>query len=235
MTKDEDKRRFGRIHSKVRCEFIERKKIDTFTVNVSRNGIFVADTTERHTNNLVRLKLYPPPDNKPIEIFGRVAWKGNVRNQNGYGIQFLKLDSNDRNQWVEYVAQVETLDGGHSASSHHHSPTAAAPEKRTSPRSKASFMVRFRTAERLEQFVSHNLSEGGMFLSTPVLRATGDRVQVVLVHPETDEDFEIEAEVAHVNPVDSEEGKKGMGLKFISLSEESKVALDAFIKSKKKS
>lgn len=200
--------------------------MESQTLNVSRNGIFVRDVAQAE-NSLVRLRLYVPPDQYKIEIFGRVAWKGEVGGMKGAGIHFLNLDSADRDHWITFVAQVENLDHAGEPSK----PTlGTSAERRTAPRHKASYMVRFRSPERLQDFITTNLSSGGMFLGTPVLKNLGDRVQVVLVHPDQDKDFELEAEVVRINDTPSEAEAKGMALKFLELSTERKEALDLFLK-----
>ena len=156
----------------------------------------------------------------------------------GVGVQFLNVDSKDRAKWLEFIGEIEALTGSHKVSESESGLPSVGPadqksERRAFTRTTASFMVRFRTRERLEHFIANNVSQGGMFLRTPVLRPIGERVQVVIIHPETDRDFEIEAEVAHTNEHGTPENPKGMGLKFHELRPETKTALDAFIKGTK--
>jgi len=223
-----EKRRAPRISSRIRSEFLEKNRVEAITLNVSRNGIFVQTDAARPLNSLVRLKVYIPPDQRTIEIFGRVARKGTFEDKSGIGIHFLELASADREAWLSYVALVEKLNAGSTDSL---SPSAPLPrsERRSSPRTSASFMVRFKSTQRLEEFVSQNLSEGGMFLATPVLKPVGERIQVVVIHPTSAKDFEIEAEVIRINEEPTEDEPKGMALKFISLNQQRQAELKTFL------
>ena len=235
---DEKNRKTDRTPSRIRAQLVQKNVTETTTINVSRNGVFLKETSERAVNSLIRLRLFLPPDQKSIEVFGRVAWKGKAAGVDGVGVQFLNVDSKDRAKWLEFIGEIEALTGSHKVSESESGLPSVGPadqksERRAFTRTTASFMVRFRTRERLEHFIANNVSQGGMFLRTPVLRPIGERVQVVIIHPETDRDFEIEAEVAHTNEHGTPENPKGMGLKFHELRPETKTALDAFIKGTK--
>jgi uncharacterized protein (TIGR02266 family) len=233
----DEKRHHDRISARVRVVIIGRAAVESTTVNVSRNGIFLQDKTDRPVNGVVRLRLFLPPDRSTIEVLGRVAWQGKKGGSQGTGIQFLNLDTNDRKRWLKFISEVENLEASSRSirvdEAMQEESRAVEEERRNTPRTRASFMVRFRSKNRLEHFVTNNMSSGGMFLPTPVLRPVGERVQVVIIHPDTEQDFEIEAEVAHVNEVTGDKGPKGMGLKFLALSEEARTALDEFLKGKK--
>jgi c-di-GMP-binding flagellar brake protein YcgR len=91
-------------------------------------------------------------------------------------------------------------------------------------------MVRFRNTKRLEEFISQNLSTGGMFLSTPVLKPEGEKVSVVVIHPISGKDFSIDAEVVRVNRLPTETEAKGMALQFLNLVDDKKNELESFLK-----
>ncbi|MFH1018134.1 MAG: PilZ domain-containing protein [Pseudomonadota bacterium] len=234
---DTNRRHNDRISAKIRAQIVGRQTVETSTVNVSRNGVFLKDTAQRPVNGVVRIRLYLPPEQAVVNILGRVAWSGKKSGFDGVGVQFLNLDTDARKKWIEFVAHVENLDASnHSIRTDEPSREPSPPveaERRATPRTLASFMVRFSSKNRLEHFMTNNLSQGGMFLRTPVLRQVGERVQVVIIHPDTEEDFEIDAEVAHVNEQTTEQAPKGMGLKFISLTPEVEKALNEFIAGKK--
>lgn len=211
-------------------EFLDKNRTAGATINVSRNGVCLASSTPRAVNGLVRLKLFLPPNEDPIEIFGKVAWQGVTRSEAGIGIHFLEIESRDRDRWVEFVSQVERLNAGDTASTPSSAQESPVVERRASPRTTASFMVRFRSRKRLDEFVSQNLSAGGMFLSTPVLRPEGEKVSVVIIHPISGKDFSIDAEVVRANRTATENEMKGMALKFLNLDDEKQTELEAFLK-----
>ncbi len=225
-------RKHPRISSRIRVEFIEKSKTESTTVNVSRNGVFIRGESKRAVNGLVRLRFFIPPDNKSLEIFGRITWQGSREDIKGIGVHFMELASKDRDRWIEYVSLVEQLDAGESASTSGPCPTPThepEQERRKDPRTESSFMVRFKTKKNLESFVTKNLSQGGMFLSTPVLKSIGTKIQVVIIHPTSGKDFDLAAEVVRVNEKATEEEAKGMALKFLPLENEKDDELKTFL------
>lgn len=88
-----------------------------------------------------------------------------------------------------------------------------APVERKHVRQKACFLVRMADKSRLREFLSGDVSQGGMFLKTPVLRAQGDLVELVLVHPESHEEYLLSGTVVRV--VEHEDMKRrGLGIRF---------------------
>ena len=220
---DQERRSNPRIAARVRVEFVERNKVETLTLDVSRNGMFVQGEVSRPANSFVRLRLFLPPAGQAVEVFGRVVRAGAIRGAPGIGINFLETPSADRDRWLDFVSQVENLDV---------SPEKGADparDRRKAPRTESSFMVRFKSKEGLEGFFSKNLSAGGMFLPTPVLKPVGTKVQLVIIHPVNDKDFDLEAEVVRVNEDKTPEEPKGMALKFSSLTPERESQLKDFI------
>jgi len=88
--------------------------------------------------------------------------------------------------------------------------------------------VRLRDRERMRDFYTHDISTGGMFLKTPLLKEHGEDLDIVLIHPETKEEFPLEARVVRVvNSMNREQ--KGMAVEFLDVSEEKKKSLREFI------
>ena len=226
-----ERRKFNRISSRIPVEILEKGGIKTTTINVSRSGIFIEDTVERMMNSLVRVKLIVPPNQTLIDVFGRVVWKGKVAGINGVGINFHTLEGNQQKTWVEYVLEVEKLDAAYPShgASVSGATTGIPVERVNEEKAMASFMVRHKDRDRFDKFVEHDLGGGGMFLKTPVLKPEGERVNVVIVHPESDEEFEMEAEVVRVNAVSNGEQPKGMALKFITPSPDRLAELERFL------
>ena len=232
----EEKRKQKRVSSRIPVQFPDRDSAERVTMNVSRHGILVADPAEHKEGGLVRLRLMVPPQQRPVDILGRVAWRNEMDGMHVMGIHFISMDSKERANWNSFIGVIEGLEdtdaftGDKKKAKPTPAPAAPAPdgERRRSERRQASFIVRFRDTARMEQFITENLSEGGMFLRTPVLKAVGDRIQVVVVHPVTNHDFELDAEVVHVNAASSDTEQKGMGLKFLPLDEEEKGKLERF-------
>lgn len=220
-----ERRRDPRIPARLRVELQEKSVLETFTANISRGGLFLEAPIQKRLNELVRLRVRLPNRPAPVEIFGKVAWQHQEGDPRGFGVHFLEIDSEDRRGWLAYLAEVSAILAGAQPGASE----TPGPERRAALRKVASFFVRFRTAERLESFLTRDMSDGGMFLATPVLRNIGDQVQVVVVHPVTAAEFELCAEVTRVNAEAGEAGPKGMALRFCPMTDEQKVALSAFV------
>ncbi len=206
--------------------FLEKTPAEGKTLNVSRNGILVDTSLEREVNSFVRLRIKVPPTQAPIEVYGKVARLQASEKKTALGIQFLELDSEARNLWLEYVAEVESLSCPTAPGS---APGSSGGDRRQSERSSASFLVRFRAKENLAEFATKNLSTGGMFLATPVLKPIGEQIRVVMIHPTTDQEFELGAEVVRTNSEPTDQEPKGMALKFQELGDPEQERLQEFL------
>lgn len=77
--------------------------------------------------------------------------------------------------------------------------------------------------------LSENLSEGGVFVATHALRAVGDTIELTLSVPDS-KPIEVVGKVRWLRDVsDRIDLPTGMGLRFISLSEEDARAIRRFL------
>ncbi|MCA9563232.1 MAG: PilZ domain-containing protein, partial [Myxococcales bacterium] len=81
-------------------------------------------------------------------------------------------------------------------------------------RFKTEFKVRIPDVEQLQEFLTRDISAGGIFLSTDRELEIGNRVQVLVIHPETQEEFALAGEVVRVSDGGGGE-PAGLGIKFI--------------------
>jgi hypothetical protein len=65
--------------------------------------------------------------------------------------------------------------------------------------SAATFLVKLKSVDRLADFAQTHLAAGGTVLFTPVLRAPGEPVTLVCVHPKTDEEFKLPGIIARAH------------------------------------
>ncbi len=107
------------------------------------------------------------------------------------------------------------------------SPPQPAPLRRAAPRVAACFLVRLKDVEQLRAFYTRDISTGGAFVQTPMLRAVGDTVELVLVHPDSDEEFRLRGLVKRV--VETPPEAQGLGVGFDGMSPEDHTALLAFM------
>ena len=138
------------------------------------------------------------------------------------GIDFHQIESTARERWIDFVSEIEKLNQTSLGAAER------VPERREAPRTASSFMVRFKNMTGMENFFTKNISSGGMFLKTPVLRKEGEKIQIVVIHPVTHRDVELEAQVVRVDKQPTDEGKKGMALEFSSLDDDRKEELKSF-------
>jgi len=102
------------------------------------------------------------------------------------------------------------------------------PVRRQHPRFAASFLVRLRDRERMLEYYTRDISIGGTFLRTDELKRDGDVIELILVHPETREEFSLESRVVRVI-TGPKPGDRGMGLEFLPLNADRKNELELFI------
>jgi Tfp pilus assembly protein PilZ len=91
-------------------------------------------------------------------------------------------------------------------------------------------MLRLGSRENLQRFIENEVERGGLFMKTPLVKELGDKVDIVLVHPESDEEFHLEGTVVRrviTGPAD----QRGLGIFFKALSPESHAKLVDFVDS----
>jgi hypothetical protein len=168
------------------------------------------------------LRIALPDGADPVDVVGSVAHRvttgDSIRTgaQAGMGIGFFALSGEAKTRWDSFVELLVTQAGGQ----------VQLPVVRSSNR--PTFLLRLRDLNRLQEFRERELRLGSMFLKTPVLRAVGDVVQLIIIHPITDEEFGLTASVTATSQGSPTE-PKGMSLKISPLDGERDVAFDAFL------
>lgn len=213
-----ERRQYGpsRVTAQLRVEFLGDPPKETRSINISHNGLLIEAEHTHEIDTFVRLRVYTPPDQQPFEVLCRVASQIQKQGRDAIGIQFVEISPEDQKRWLEYVLKVEKLTSGK--------------ERRKSSRLQDAYVVRFKSRDRLEEFFTKNISSGGLFISTSSTKSLGDRVQVVLVHPESGDVFELEAEVSRLDGQGATGKPMGMALKFSDLDGRKEEALKKFLK-----
>ncbi len=91
-------------------------------------------------------------------------------------------------------------------------------------------MLRLPDQAGVEAFIENEIERGGMFLKTLLMKEVGQKVEVVLVHPDTDEEFHLPGTVVRrvmTGPAES----RGLGIFFRALPPEAHERLRAFAES----
>lgn len=144
------------------------------SVDVGRHGLFVAHPNPPLERHVVMLNVHLPDG--PIRataVVSRVAT--HPRGVQGMGVQFFALAEDAKHRWDRFMAD---LDG------------APAPAHGGTGRSDvASFYIKPRDPERLAAFHQDSVLPGRVELHTPLLKAVGSLVSLVVVHPLTHNEF----------------------------------------------
>lgn len=175
---------------------------------------------DRDVDSFVRMRVFIPPNQESFDVMARVASRVYSSNMEALGIHFIGIEPNDKTKWRTFLEHIQKLTG-----------VAPIPERRDTHRLNSALMVRFGTKGRLEEFVTKNISLGGMFIATPIQKEIGEQLKLVLVHPETDEVFELLGEVTRLEGHEEDSNGLGFALKFIGLDELRQKQLYVFIAS----
>jgi uncharacterized protein (TIGR02266 family) len=96
------------------------------------------------------------------------------------------------------------------------------------PRHEVTVEVTFESEHNFYTGVTQDLSAGGLFVATPVLRPIGECVRVRFTIPGIPETLDAITEVRWVRARDTADGDAGMGLQFLQMSPKTKLAVKAF-------
>ena len=83
--------------------------------------------------------------------------------------------------------------------------------------------------------LTQNISAGGLFIATNVLRRIGDRITLKFSLPGSTQPIDIETEVRWIrenSALHKVDGATGMGVRFINLSPEASAAISTFLKNR---
>lgn len=170
-------------------------------VDVARHGMFIRTDDPPRPRHLVQLTVHLPtgPISAAVTV-SRAIHEPKLGGDKGVGVQFFALSAEAKSRWDDYIhalAQHEALQKrqpfvglpGQAA------PRPVAPEHGGA----ATFLVKLKTVDRLRDFSQEHVLQGGTVLFTPVLRDVGEPVQLVVVHPISDEEFVVPGVVAAVH------------------------------------
>lgn len=174
----------------------------------------------------------------------------------GMGVDFFSIGKDDKKVWDRFCMELERKPElakimlsnqrtensfigrlkeikqgaapGDSAAPTESSAPKPAPVRRRHPRYAATFLIRMRDRGELSSYYCRDISNGGTFLKTTLLKQLDEMLELVLIHPETDQEFGLAAKVVRV--VDGPtEADQGMGLSFEPLTAAQRDKLEIFI------
>jgi len=102
--------------------------------------------------------------------------------------------------------------------------------QRKTPRTSTIIQVDYHTVDSLFRDFVDNISTGGMFIATPKPLEPGTQLRLEFLLPGCDYPIRVNGEVTWSRSVSSEGQKRGMGVKFASLSPNAKDKINTIIK-----
>jgi uncharacterized protein (TIGR02266 family) len=90
-------------------------------------------------------------------------------------------------------------------------------ERRETPRYQVVLKIRYETGQALRDAAIHNLSSGGLYLTTPNPLGVGYEFELEIELPNADEWIVGKCKVVWVNEIDTKDYPKGMGVAFLEM------------------
>lgn len=230
MSASKEKRRYPKRYStEVPVEFLDKSKAKGMLVNLSRDGILVTAKKLKPVNSFVRLNVMVPGSEKGVTINGKIVRHTVVNEVSGMGIQFLELDAAHRDVWLNYLSQFTRnakmmlkdmiLDEKDEKS------VVVQPEQKSS-----QFILRFKSAQRVEDFFPHDWKNEDFFIRTNVKKDKGDKVTITMVHPVSHEELKLNAVVQKYDHHPVKVHKEGIFFKIAAYDNTVENSIRKFLK-----
>lgn len=183
-----------------------------FTTHVARNAVVLDYNPKVPKGEMVWLNIDLPEGRK---VEATATMRGPAPSPlDGWLAEFSMFMRGSRSLWDDFLNSLQwegAKEGG-------------GRERRVFQRFEgSSFVLRCRDRE----WVSSNISSGGVFVPSRILLPEGAEVQVDLVHPGSGETFSVTARVARL-VYGHGGGERGMGLEFLGLDDDRRKALERF-------
>jgi len=200
--------------------------IDEYTHNISQGGLFIRTSKPCNLRDKVEIVLIIPEDESEIAVVGEVVSvvptdQAREEFPAGMGIQILELKEEDQKKIENFIGSKLKREPDPESMRVH-----ARVEKR--------LRVKFENREALADEYTHNISQGGIFISTSKPQPVGEPITIVLIHPETGQELLLHGEVARIVPPEDAKrlnSQPGMGIKFRDLVPPVMLQIDSFIRS----
>jgi len=241
----ENRRRTDRQLVTMRVALRRRGELEWLqTLDVSRLGAFIRTDNARALRELLQLSFHLP-NGLVIEGMCMVTRSLPVGTPfppgPGMGVEFFSVEREQKTQWETFVRNAQILQDAQALTPVPlvlgtvipqppplPPPAPPAPVRRNQPRKAACFLLRMKDVSQLQKFYTRDISQGGCFINTPQVKPLGEDVEIVLIHPDTDEEFHIPGRVARC-VAEGPEATHGMGINFVSMDQLRRVDLSLFI------
>lgn len=208
------------------------------TADVSRHGAFILSDAPELEHELVQLTI-EVPEREALEVMATVAHRvvrgtgdgleadaghdGELPAGPGMGVDFLALSRSAKDVWDDFIFGLR----GRAAVQ-----TEAQVLRRTRrrhARHSSCFLVRLRDKDGLREFYTRDIGAGGARLEMPVPESPTDAVELILVHPDSEQEFQLTGRVRRVELPDRDSASENVAVEFDPLTTTREVALLAFI------
>jgi len=217
----------GKVKARLKVRFRSPSAfISEYNHNISKGGIFIRSKNPFPPGTKVEVVLVVPELDDEISAVGEVIHtvspeEATDKKPSGMGVDLKGMEDSNK-QKIEGYIKSKLGD------------QAKSMERRKHKRYESRIKVRFGSLEALKEEYMHNISHGGIFIRTSRPKKLREQIKILLVHPDTGKEMELEGEVVRV--VGEEEAGKtgqppGMGVRFTDLNNETKDALATFINS----
>ncbi len=202
--------------------------ISEYTHNIEKGGIFIRTERPCAVGSHVKIVLVAPEIDIEIELAGEVMSRVEKTEASsgrpaGMAIRLLEIPTEDRELMEGFIARKM-----------HESPEYRGHDRRSDQRYRGKIKVRFGSRQALVEEWTHNISHGGIFIKTSKPRSLGEKLVLILVHPDSGESLSLEGEVVRVVSAENAAAtgqSAGIGLKFLYIDRELREKLSDFINS----
>jgi hypothetical protein len=234
MTGMKEQRRSQRYRHELIVEMHDKRGLRRLhAVDVARHGVFLVTDEPPRERHLVQLTLHLPGGAiRAAASVTRTIAHARDDQPAGAGLQFFALSDDDKQRWDDFIffLQRTTPPQGIKRPDFSTGPGSTATTekpKQLAAGGGATFLVKLKSVERLQDFQSTHLAAGGTVLFTPVLRAPGEQVTLIVVHPKSDEEFKLPGVIARAHA----DRPKRLEIHFVGVTPSVMNAFRAFVES----
>ncbi|MCC7074972.1 MAG: PilZ domain-containing protein [Deltaproteobacteria bacterium] len=251
-----DQRRFPRYAVEIPVLLHRRgSDLTVTTADVSRHGAFLRTTEHLPLRQLIQVRFRCPGvgDVEAMCMVARLVGADHPRGP-GAGVDMFALSKDAKNAWERFIVELRARDTFAGASPAAALPRTSTPFARVLPQAVGTeapppapsasvapsvdehgravapgsvVMMRFPDVTTLRYFLSTDLERGGTFLFTPLVKEVGQKVDVVMLHPETDDEFHLEGTVIR-RVISGPPEARGLGIFFKALTPTMREQLEDF-------
>ncbi len=178
---------------------VGKKLLDLVTEDVSHSGLFVRVSEPLALRTLVKVSLLLPPRSAAFKANARVchnlpAIRGS--DEAGVGLELFGLGADDQRRWDGFIALVRER---YPESAERRAILAEGfdidPIVKRDPSYVLVLAISLRSIEDLALMVKRDIGARKLFVATSARAEIGDRLGLWIIHPHTDDVFELSATV----------------------------------------